>query len=64
MYLLVETRLEMHCFSATGTGEPVASGEIAALEWIAADSIDRCAPAVQQVVRRLHKSGELRATAI
>jgi 8-oxo-dGTP diphosphatase len=61
---LVNTRLEMHCFSARGEGEPEASREIAALEWIAADSLDRCAPAVQQVVRRLHESGELRATAI
>jgi len=59
---LVNTRLEMHCFLARGDGEPEASREIAALEWIAADSIDRCAPAVQQVVRRLHESGELRAT--
>jgi 8-oxo-dGTP diphosphatase len=59
---LVNTRLEMHCFRATGKGEPSASREIAALEWIAADSVDRCAPAVQQVLRRLHDSGELRAT--
>jgi len=61
---LVNTRLEMHCFHARGDGEPEASREIAALEWIAADSIDRCAPAVQQVVRRLHESGELRGTAV
>ena len=60
---LVNTRLEMHCFRARGDGEPAASREIAALEWIAADSIDRCAPAVQQVVRRLHESGELRDSA-
>jgi 8-oxo-dGTP diphosphatase len=59
---LVNTRLEMHCFSARGEGEPEASREIAALEWIAVDSIGRCAPAVQQVLRRLHESGELRAT--
>jgi 8-oxo-dGTP diphosphatase len=50
---LVNTRLEMHCFFATGDREPEASREIAELTWIGADSIDRCAPAVQQVVRRL-----------
>ena len=60
---LVNTNLEMHCFRARGDGEPEASREIAALEWIAADSIDRCAPAVQQVVRKLLESGELRDTA-
>jgi len=59
---LVNTRLEMHCFRAQGDGEPEASREIAALEWIAGDSINRCAPAVQQVVRRLLESGEVRAT--
>jgi 8-oxo-dGTP diphosphatase len=59
---LVNTRLAMRCFRAMGAGEPEASREIAALEWIAADSIDRCAPAVQQVVRRLRDTGELRAT--
>jgi 8-oxo-dGTP diphosphatase len=50
---LVNTRLEMHCFRATGDREPEASHEIAELTWIGADSIDRCAPAVQQVVRRV-----------
>jgi 8-oxo-dGTP diphosphatase len=59
---LANTRLEMHCFSARGDGEPEASREIADLEWIAADSIGRCAPAVQQVVRRLRESGELRTS--
>lgn len=50
---LVNTWLEMHCFRATGDREPKASHEIAELTWIGADSIDRCAPAVQQVVRRV-----------
>ncbi|MET8563830.1 NUDIX domain-containing protein [Streptomyces flaveolus] len=46
-------RLLMQCFTGTATGTPQVGREIAELAWLGPDDIDRCAPAVQKLMRLL-----------
>jgi len=46
-------RLTMECYTGTSSGTPRAGREIAEFAWLGPDDIDRCAPAVQQVIRLL-----------
>lgn len=52
-YGLKDTQLSMHCFSAQYQGEISCNAEIECLEWFDLSALERCAPAAQQVLRRL-----------
>jgi uncharacterized protein (TIGR00730 family) len=48
-------RLRMTCYSGDGRGEPRPGREIEEIAWVTPDQGDRCAAAVRQVLRRLHR---------
>ncbi|MGI8627184.1 MAG: aminotransferase class I/II-fold pyridoxal phosphate-dependent enzyme [Geodermatophilaceae bacterium] len=52
-------RVRMRCFTGPATGQPQARAEIEALDWVSNADEARCAPAVQQVLRRLRATGQM-----
>ncbi len=49
-YGLENTQVEMHCYRAEYSGDLTPCAEIAELDWVTLDDLDKCAPAAQQAV--------------
>ena len=49
-----DTDVRLICFTGPGSGAPAASNEIEELAWFTTADAPRCAPAVQQLLARLH----------
>lgn len=54
------TRVRMACYAADHEGEPRPSAEVSEIAWVGHADRDRCAPATQRLIERLHTAGEVR----
>ena len=55
----VGVTVRMTCYTASFTGEPVASAEIAELAWLTTADVDRISPVDRIIFAHLHEAGLL-----